>query len=208
MVAHAEKIEAFIARWGPSGGGERSNYQLFLTELCALLDVGGPDPVVEIENRNAYVFERRIPARRIDGPTTSNFIDLYKRGCFVLEAKQSAKRQERLAELKQLGLELPDWSVGSGRSGGAQWDTMMLNRISPSLTLVISISSRRDPDCRKSVSPAPASFQTLGMVSVKPLLMRFRCCGPTSVVPFPSQTVYKSASRCILCNSFRRPWEA
>ena len=103
MTGDADHVADFIARWGPAGGGERSNYQMFLTELCAVLDVLRPDPAVEIEGRNAYVFERKVPARRIDGATTANFIDLYKRSCFVLEAKQSAKRQREIEELRQLG---------------------------------------------------------------------------------------------------------
>lgn len=100
---------------------------MFLTELCALIDVAGPDPAIENERENAYVFERKIPARRVDGPTTSNYIDLYKRGCFVLEAKQSAKRVKQIAELRQLEIELPEQRIGSGRRGGAQWDTIMRN---------------------------------------------------------------------------------
>ena len=120
-------MEAFIDRWGPAGGGERSNYQMFLTELCALIGAPTPEPATEDESRNAYVFERKVPARRIDGPTTANFIDLYKRGCFVLEAKQSAKRLEQIAELKQLSIKLPERRTGSGRRGGAQWDALMRN---------------------------------------------------------------------------------
>lgn len=100
---------------------------MFLTELCDLLEIPKPEPAVEQEDRNSYVFERRVPAKRVDGPTTSNFIDLYKRGCFVLEAKQSAKRLKKLKELKQLDLEMPDVRTGSGRRGGAQWDTLMRN---------------------------------------------------------------------------------
>jgi hypothetical protein len=127
MTADAERIQAFVDRWGPAGGGERSNYQMFLTELCDLIGVPKPEPAVEEESRNAYVFERKVPARRLDGPSTANFIDLYKRGCFVLEAKQSAKRQKQFAELKQLGLPVPELRAGSGRRGGVQWDTLMRN---------------------------------------------------------------------------------
>ena len=127
MAADTESVEAFIARWSPAGGGERSNYQMFLTELCDLIGVAKPEPAVEEEGRNAYVFERKVPARRLDGPTTANFIDLYKRGCFVLEAKQSAKRIKQLKELKQLGLAPPALRAGSGRRGGAQWDAVMRN---------------------------------------------------------------------------------
>lgn len=118
-------IDAFIETWAASGGGERSNYQLFLTQLCDLLGVPQPERAVEDEARNAYVFERRVTRRRLDGSTTATFIDLYKRGCFILEAKQSAKREKRLAE--QLGLDLPPQRVGSGKRGGAQWDALMRN---------------------------------------------------------------------------------
>ncbi len=123
-VSEAEK---FIARWSPAGGGERSNYQMFLTELCVLISAPIPEPAIEDENRNAYVFERRIEAHHIDSQTTSNYIDLYKRGCFVLEAKQSRKRIEQVAELKQLGLALGLQRTGSGVRGGPQWDTLMRN---------------------------------------------------------------------------------
>jgi hypothetical protein len=53
-------IELFIERWRSAGGGERSNYQLFLSELCALLSAPGPNPAVEDERQNAYVFERKV----------------------------------------------------------------------------------------------------------------------------------------------------
>ncbi len=127
MGTESEEAEDFISRWGPAGGGERSNYQMFLTELSVLIGAPVPEPAVEDESQNAYVFERKIAARRIEGKTTSNFIDLYKRGCFVLEAKQSSKRQKQLELLKQLSLEVPEQRIGSGRRGGAQWDTLMLN---------------------------------------------------------------------------------
>ncbi len=87
VAVSAEKVEAFITRWSPTGGGERSNCHMFLTEFCELIEVPGPEPVVEDESQNAYVFERRVPARHLDRRDTFNYIDLYKRGCFVLEAK-------------------------------------------------------------------------------------------------------------------------
>lgn len=127
MADASDHIAEFIARWGDSGGGERSNYQLFLTELCVLLGVDGPDPAVEDESQNAYVFERRVTRRRHEGRDSPNYIDLYKRGCFVLEAKQSAKRLKQVAELKQLGLDLAEQRTGSGKRGGATWDILMKN---------------------------------------------------------------------------------
>jgi len=97
------KLDAFIARWQAAKGSERANYQLFLTELCEALDLPRPEPASDDSLENAYVFERRVDIAHADGSITPGFIDLYRRGCFVLEAKQT-------------GLELD--------SGG--WDRAML----------------------------------------------------------------------------------
>jgi hypothetical protein len=81
---------AFIHRWsGHEGGAERANYALFLTELCDLLGVPPPHPAQATTAENDYVFERAVKFQAPDGTTTTGRIDLYKRGCFVLEAKQS-----------------------------------------------------------------------------------------------------------------------
>lgn len=50
-------VERFIERWQAAGGSERANYQLFVHELCALLDLPTPDPAREDTRDNAYVFE-------------------------------------------------------------------------------------------------------------------------------------------------------
>ncbi|MBS3746411.1 MAG: hypothetical protein KGY49_05110 [Wenzhouxiangellaceae bacterium] len=42
--AEAEAVEVFIDRLRDTGCKERANYQLFLTELCQLLDLPGPEP--------------------------------------------------------------------------------------------------------------------------------------------------------------------
>ncbi len=84
-------IDDFIARWSGGGGTEKANYQLFLTELVALLGLPTPDPAGDDTDLNAYVFERRVDIAKPDGSSSRGFIDLYRRGCFVLEAKQSGK---------------------------------------------------------------------------------------------------------------------
>lgn len=84
-------IETFLHRWSKAGGTERANYQLFLTELCALLQLPLPEPAGNDTKDNAYVFERRVVIAQPDGSRNNGFIDLYKRGCFVLEAKQTGK---------------------------------------------------------------------------------------------------------------------
>lgn len=86
-----DAIEAFIQRWTSAGGTERANYQLFLTELCRLLELPQPDPASSNTEENAYVFERLVRINHPDGTQTLGYIDLYKRGSFVCEAKQSGK---------------------------------------------------------------------------------------------------------------------
>ena len=81
----------FITRWRAADGSEIANAQLFLSELCELLELPKPDPASADTERNAYVFERRVDIKHPDGTETHGRIDLYKRGCFVLEAKQSGK---------------------------------------------------------------------------------------------------------------------
>lgn len=90
-VASTEAVAAFIDRWQDKGGTEKANYQLFLTELCTLLNLPQPDPASDDTRENAYTFERRVHIHKPDGSSTHGFIDLYRRGSFVLEAKQTGK---------------------------------------------------------------------------------------------------------------------
>ena len=83
----ATAIEGFIARWQESGGAERANYTLFLSEFCDL--IGVPRPNAAKGGLGAYRFERAVTRHEPDGSTSTRFIDLYKHGCFVLEAKQA-----------------------------------------------------------------------------------------------------------------------
>src|SRR5512134_2066289 len=88
-------VEAFIQRWEAADGSERANYQLFVSELCALLGVPAPDPAREDTRDNAYVFERRVTFRHGDGTESQGFIDCYRRGAFVLETKRLRKTEGR-----------------------------------------------------------------------------------------------------------------
>ena len=92
-----QKVEAYIERWGGGisrGGNETANLQMFLTELCTLLDLPQPDPARADRNVNAYTFERSITEQFFDGGKTARRIDLYRRGCFVLEGKDTGKKVE------------------------------------------------------------------------------------------------------------------
>jgi hypothetical protein len=87
-MAEPTDIEHFIDRWGGASGSERANYQLFVADLCRLLGVPPPEPAREDTQDNAYVFERRVTFAHGDGSTSAGFIDCYRRGAFVLEAKK------------------------------------------------------------------------------------------------------------------------
>lgn len=93
-LAEGDAVEAFIERWRDTGGKERANYQLFLTELCRLLDLPGPEPAGSDDSDDAYVFERRVDINHPDGTVSRGYIDLYKRGHFVLEAKRVGEKHE------------------------------------------------------------------------------------------------------------------
>jgi len=95
-TAPVHELDAFIARWGASAGAERANYQLFLAELCDVLGVPRPDPSVVEEASNTYVFDKAVTFPLPNGKTTTKYIDLYRKGCFVCEAKQSVERPERV----------------------------------------------------------------------------------------------------------------
>jgi len=85
-----DPVATFIARWADTERAERANKDLFLTELCDLLDLPHPDPAGPDSAENAYVFERAVPLHHSDGRVTVGKIDLYRRDRFVLEAKQTA----------------------------------------------------------------------------------------------------------------------
>jgi hypothetical protein len=81
-----DQVETFIAHWSAAQGAERANAQGFLIGLCGLLGVAAPAPADGAEG--PYRFERRVTHRDASERATRRFIDLYKRGCFILEAKQ------------------------------------------------------------------------------------------------------------------------
>lgn len=100
----ADATEAFIARWDGTAMAERANYIPFLSELCDVL--GLPRPDAATGSGGNYRFERGVTHREDDGSTSSRRIDLYRRGCFVCEAKQGGTPHRRDAA---------DWSDGEAQ---------------------------------------------------------------------------------------------
>jgi hypothetical protein len=81
----SEQVERFVGRWDGTERAERANYVSFLIELCDLIGVDRPPGAVGWRR-----FERSVMHREINGTETARRIDLYERGCFVLEAKRGA----------------------------------------------------------------------------------------------------------------------
>lgn len=121
-------VESFIGRWSKSSGSERSNYALFLSELCDLISVARPEPAQEDRKLNDYVFERSVDKKNSDGRQTTGFIDLYKRNCFVLEAKQSRMKDGKKQIPGQSDLFVPEEMESRGRRTATRaWDALMIN---------------------------------------------------------------------------------
>lgn len=103
--------KAFIERWAASGAAERANKDSFLNELCDLLGVPRPDPTTGDPDRDHYVFERDALLAHEAQTYSVGKIDLYKRKCFILEAKQ--------------GSEAGSAKIGSARRGTPGWNIAM-----------------------------------------------------------------------------------
>ncbi|NBB90412.1 MAG: hypothetical protein GVY23_04295 [Spirochaetes bacterium] len=117
-------VSAFIKKWRASQADEQANAQQFLIELCRdVLEVNPPDVSGSIPEKNTYVLERRVD-RTASQDGQRGYIDLYKKGCFVLEAKQGSNPPE-LTEGEKLGVREPKRTIGTGRRGKRSWEQAM-----------------------------------------------------------------------------------
>ena len=120
------KVDDFISRWQGSGGSERANFQQFAIELTQVLEVPGPKPATADAQNDDYRFERPVTFIHT-GTQSRGFIDLYRRGAFVMEAKQGTGRADdpdaQLALLPNLP---PKQRQGHGVRGSRRWDDTML----------------------------------------------------------------------------------
>lgn len=109
-------VEEFIAKWSASGAAERANKDLFLAELCDLLGVPRPNPATGDPAKDTYVFERGVRFVAEGGTSPQGRIDLYKEGCFILEAKQGAPAGSKKTGTAKRGT--PGWTVAMGEAYG------------------------------------------------------------------------------------------
>ena len=110
-----DSVQAFISRWRGASGGERAQSQPFLIHLCQALGLEEP-------KEGDYKFEFDVR-----GDKGRNFIDLYKRGCFVLESKQSRARRDRSELPGQPDLLPPEDQKAPISRAARQWDVLMNN---------------------------------------------------------------------------------
>ncbi|WP_236943109.1 class I SAM-dependent DNA methyltransferase [Hymenobacter sp. PAMC 26628] len=117
----------FETRWLRSGGAEHANYGLFLQDLCDLLDVPRPDPTTDDPTQDAYVFERGVTFDDGAGKRSTGRIDLYKRGCFVLETKQGTDTPDQQAKATKAELGQAEGKRRKGHAvrGTAKWGQMV-----------------------------------------------------------------------------------
>lgn len=127
-MSAAEPLEVFIKRWQENtGGAERANFPLFITELCELIGVDKPEPASKDTENNSYVLERAVTFREAGDRVGHGRIDLYKKGSFVLEAKQSVKRSGQKKPDNQEDLFKAEDDKGSAKRADRKWDVLMLN---------------------------------------------------------------------------------
>lgn len=111
-------IDELIDKWrGTAGGAETSNFQSFITDICEVLELDRPG-VAEKGRLGSYEYEASIPGGSFRSTKGTGAIDLYKRGHFIMEAKQSYLKPE------QVPLDLDDESVPQAPSG-ARYDKLM-----------------------------------------------------------------------------------
>lgn len=102
--------ESFIAHWQKAEANERANSQSFLIGLTHILGVAQPSN----SHYDGYSFEFPV---KVPGGQSTNFIDLYRRGHFVLESKQfTAQKMEQSAlELTAIEAGVADQCRWGGR---------------------------------------------------------------------------------------------
>jgi len=99
----------FLEKWSDSAAAERSNAQSFVIDLCAVLNVDPPHAATSDADRDAYIFEKPVTVPHEGRQQSIGFIDLFKRGHFILEAKQGSEEGgSRLGTAKR---DTPAWHI-------------------------------------------------------------------------------------------------
>ncbi len=102
------QVQDFITKWSGSSGSERANKDPFLLDLCDTLGVEKPRPATGDPAKDVYVFERPAVLAKEKGASVGR-IDLYKDGCFILEAKQGSNHDSKKLGHAKRGT--PGWNI-------------------------------------------------------------------------------------------------
>jgi hypothetical protein len=172
----------FETRWKNSGGAERANYAGFLQDLCDLIGVARPDPMTANPAEDAYVIERPVEFND-NGKRSTGRIDLYKRGCFVLETKQGTDTPDgqKAAERAELGLPAEKRRKGHAVRGSAKWQQMMQTARQQALGYVRALPADE---------PRPLFVLVADVGYCIDVYSNFAGVGD-QFVPFPDQTRYR-----------------
>lgn len=120
------QIDNFIERWLGSGGSEMATAQSFAIELTELLGVPRPNVSDKDGDFLDYRFERPVTLTHT-GRKRNGRIDLYKKGHFILEAKQFAAPDSKDKDALELFLakDVPKQS-GHGKRHTPKFDDTMM----------------------------------------------------------------------------------
>lgn len=92
MHPQSPALRALAEKWDAVPAAERANFQSYATEFCAALGVELPRP-----RGSGYEFEYPVTTTdRKTGKDVTNFIDLYRQGHFILEAKHTDAGADRV----------------------------------------------------------------------------------------------------------------
>jgi type I restriction-modification system DNA methylase subunit len=197
-MGEEQAIKAFIERWRNSGAAERANCQIFLSELCALLGVEPPEPATPDTSLNAYVFERDVTFHHGDGSTSTGRIDLYKRGHFVLEAKQGANDQKSTDPLEPA----QKLKKGTAKRGTVAWDDAMLRARGQAEQYIRALPAEEG---------RPPFLVVVDVGHSIELYSEFSCTGGT-YIPFPApgshRIFLRDLERPDIRERLKKVWEA
>lgn len=188
--AASDKLDAFLDKWSSSQAAERANAQMFLLELCTLLGVDAPTPAGADPGQNPYVFERKVNVRHTDGHTAPGWIDLYKRDCFVLEAKQGSN------PVTPSQPRMPGARRGTAVRGSRTWDHAMLSARLQAERYARSLPpGERPPPSSSPWTSATRSNYSLSSSEPERPTLPFQTRTPTASI-FKICATRRSASAC------------
>tara|TARA_R110002124_G_scaffold133885_2_gene296395 strand:- start:409 stop:3849 length:3441 start_codon:yes stop_codon:yes gene_type:complete len=120
------QVDDFLERWGGSGGSEMATAQSFAIDLTDLLGVPRPHVSDKDGDFLDYRFERPVTETHT-GRKKNRRIDLYKKGHFILEAKQFAAPDTKDKDTLEMFLEKDaPKQTGHGKRGTPKFDDTMM----------------------------------------------------------------------------------